>query len=155
MIRKVCSNKAAAVFSIYFIVALSIIAITIIFQKAIMSILILLLILPLILFLVIYGNRLACIVTYDADKNMLYRRGFFGGYRYQLKVEDIEEVVATSIYREGTFYILIDSYNNSYNGLSKKSFIKLPRNKKNFELIKQFWHKPVITDCPRRYEKIQ
>ena len=85
MITKVCSNKLAAVVSIVGIVMFTIALIgslKIFYGVAF---------LPFILLCVLVGNRLAYIVTYDAEKNILYRKGLFFGYKYQLNVEDIEE----------------------------------------------------------------
>ena len=143
MITKVCSNKLAAVVSIVGIVMFTIALIgslKIFYGVAF---------LPFILLCVLVGNRLAYIVTYDAEKNILYRKGLFFGYKYQLNVEDIEDVVTRSDPKEGMSYILVDPYNNRYHGCYKNSFIRLEQNDKNLKFIRQFWNKPIVKHLPQ------
>jgi hypothetical protein len=102
----------------------------------------------LILLYLFIGNRSAYTVTYNHKEKMLYRKGFFFGYEYQLKVEDIEEVVIGNFYRQGTYYILVDPYNNRYDACYKKSFIRLAANDKNREFIELFWHRPITKELP-------
>ena len=94
MIRKVCSNKLNAVVSIVGILICAIYELfngLMSYESMLLKIIMSAAILPFLLLGVFVGNRLAYIVTYDANKNMLYRKGLFFGYKYQLKVEDIKE----------------------------------------------------------------
>ena len=95
------------------------------------------------------GNRMGNTVTYNRKEKTLYRKGLFFGYKYQLKVEDIEDVVIGTFYRDGTYYILVDPYNNRYDGCYKKSFIRLEANDKNREFIELFWHRPITKNLPQ------
>lgn len=88
-------------------------------------------------------NRAGCKVIYDPDKNMLYRKGLWWGYNYQLKVEEIKEIVIVFLPREDIYYVLLDSVNTKYEGWSKKSYIKLRETKENQIFIRQFWDKPI------------
>ena len=158
MIRKVYSSKFEAVFTIVAIIGS---AIGVIISLAtsingliknediIMDFVLTIgfaLCLPVFIFM---GNRSAYTVTYNHKEKMLYRKGLFFGYKYQLKVEDIEEVVIGTFYREGTYYILVDPYNNRYDACHKKSFIRLQANDQNREFIELFWHRPVTKELPK------
>ncbi len=89
------------------------------------------------------ANRFGCKITYDPDKKILYRKGLICGYKTQVKVEDIKEIIIAPFPKETTFYVLIDSVNTKYDGGSKKSFIRIEKTEKNYEFIKQFWDKPI------------
>ena len=60
-----------------------------------------------------------------------------------MKIEDIKEIIITSFPKETEYYVLIDSTNTKYVGGYKKSFIRIEKNKKNQDFIKQFWNKPI------------
>ena len=158
MIRKVYSSKFEAVFTIVAIIGS---AIGVIISLAtsingliknediIMDFVLTIgfaLCLPVFIFM---GNRSAYTVTYNHKEKMLYRKGLFFGYKYQLKVEDIEEVVIGTFYREGTYYILVDPYNNRYDACHKKSFIRLQANDQNREFIELFWYRPITKELPK------
>ena len=91
-------------------------------------------------------NRLGCKVTYDQDKKIICRKGFFCGYNYQIKVEDIREIIIVMFPKETTYFVLVDSFNTKYDGESKKSFIRIEKTEENLDFIKQFWDKP-IKEC--------
>ena len=88
-------------------------------------------------------NRAGCKIVYDPDKNMLYREGLWWGYKYQLKVEDIEEIVVVFLHKDDYYYLLLDPYNTKVESYFKKSYIRLKETKENLEFIKQFWDKPI------------
>ena len=88
-------------------------------------------------------NRFGCKIIYNEEKQIIIRKGFICGYIYCLKIEDIKEIIIASFPKETTYYIFIDSYNTKYDGGSKKSFIRIEKNEKNLEFIKQFWNKPI------------
>ena len=96
----------------------------------------------LVMFLFIL-NRLGYKVIYDNDKKVIYRKGFICGYLYELKVEDIKEVITVTFPMEADFYVLVDSVNTKYDGGSKNSFIRIEKKKENYDFIKQFWDKPI------------
>ena len=158
MIRKVYSSKFEAVLSIFAVVLFTIPEIICIRSLLdalaknediliyLIGAIIFALLIPLYILL---GNRTAYTVTYNHKEKMLYRKGFFFGYKYQLKVEDIEEVVIGTFYREGTYYILVDPYNNRYDACYKKSFIRLKATDKNREFIELFWHRPITKEMPK------
>ena len=73
-------------------------------------------------------NRGGCTVIYDSEKSILKRKGFFFGYEYELKIEDIKEIVIVFVALERTTnYIFVDAYNTRYESGYKKSFIRLKR----------------------------
>ena len=88
-------------------------------------------------------NRFECKIIYNEEKRIVIRKGFICGYNYQLKIEDIKEIIITSFPKETEYYVLIDSTNTKYVGGYKKSFIRIEKNKKNQDFIKQFWNKPI------------
>lgn len=88
-------------------------------------------------------NRLGCKIYYDNDNHAICRQGFICGYKYQLKIDDIKEVILAPIPRETTFYIFLDDVNLRYGSGDKKSYIKIEKNSKNENFIKQFWDKPI------------
>ncbi len=97
-----------------------------------------------VLFLFIL-NRFGCKILYDEDEKQIIRKGFICGYKYQLKIEDIKEIIVATFPKKTTYYVLIDSYNTKYDGGYKKSFIRIEKNKKNQKFIRQFWNKPIKT----------
>ena len=88
-------------------------------------------------------NRFGCKIIYNEEEQIIIRKGFICGYKYQLKIEDIKEIIIASFPKETTYYIFIDSYNTKYDGGSKKSFIRIEKNENNLKFIKQFWDKPI------------
>ena len=88
-------------------------------------------------------NRFGCKIIYNEEEKMIIRKGFICGYKYQLKIEDIKEIIIASFPKETTYYVLIDYTNTKYDGGSKKSFIRIEKNEKNQSFIKQFWDKPI------------
>ena len=158
MIKKAYSSKSAAVFTMVFLVVFAVIEV--VFIGALINELIengtvhdnLIAVIGFasyLALLIFLGNRSAYTVTYNRKEKTLYRKGLFFGYKYQLKVEDIEDVVIGTFYRDGTYYILVDPYNNRYDGCYKKSFIRLEANDKNREFIELFWHRPITKNLPQ------
>ena len=88
-------------------------------------------------------NRFGCKVSYDYQRKLIVRKGFICGYKYQIKIEDIKNIIVVTFPQEATYYVFIDSINKKYDGGSKNSFIRIEKTKKNYEFIKQFWNKPI------------
>lgn len=100
--------------------------------------------LPMLLLAIFIANRLAYVVAYDEEKNIIYRKGLICGYKYQLKIEDIQDIITVTFPKETTFYILVDPYNTRYDGGFKQSFIRLEKTDTSRNFIMQFWNKPII-----------
>ena len=49
-------------------------------------------------------NRLGCRVIYNAKERTIQRKGFICGYEYQLKIEDIKEIVVVSFHQDSTYF---------------------------------------------------
>ena len=88
-------------------------------------------------------NRFGCKIIYNEEEQIIIRKGFICGYKYQLKIDDIKEVIIATFPKETTYYVLVDLYNTKYDGGSKKSFIRIEKNENNLKFIKQFWDKPI------------
>lgn len=88
-------------------------------------------------------NRFGYKIIYNADEKTIMRKGFICGYKYILKIEDIQDIVIATFQNETTYYVIIDPYNTKYDGGSKKSFIRIEKNENNLKFIKQFWDKPI------------
>lgn len=88
-------------------------------------------------------NRCGCKVIYDEKRKKIIRKGFIFGYKYELKIEDIQEITIISLPRDAVYYVFIDTINTKYDGGYKKSFIRIEKNEKNLKFIKQFWDKPI------------
>ena len=88
-------------------------------------------------------NRFGCKIIYNEEEQIIIRKGFIFGYKYQLKIDDIKEVIIATFPKETTYYVIVDLYNTKYDGGSKKSFIRIEKNENNLKFIKQFWHKPI------------
>ena len=88
-------------------------------------------------------NRFGCKIIYNEEEQIIIRKGFICGYKYQLKIDDIKEIIIATFPKETTYYVIVDLYNTKYDGGSKKSFIRIERNENNLKFIKQFWDKPI------------
>ena len=88
-------------------------------------------------------NRFGCKIIYNEEEQIIIRKGFICGYKYQLKIDDIKEVIIATFPKETTYYVIVDLYNTKYDGGSKKSFIRIEKNENNLKFIKQFWDKPI------------
>ena len=88
-------------------------------------------------------NRGGCTITYDASNNTLYRKGYIYGFKSQLAVAEITEIIVVQLPKEPKSYVLVDTTHTMYWGLDKKSFFKIEKTKKNQEFIEQFWNKPI------------
>ena len=152
--KKVYSNRVIIYFSIFGIVFFSIAAIICVFllinsilnNQTNMIIVSSVLLVGFICFVYLYGlmlNRFGYKIIYNAEERTIMREGFFCGYKYILKIEDIQDIVIAFFPRETTYYVIIDSYNTKKDGGSKKSFIRIEQNEKNLKFIKQFWDKPI------------
>lgn len=88
---------------------------------------------------IFYLNRLGCIIEYDKEKEVLYRRGYLFGYKSILKVAEIIKIEKATLEREGEYYIIIDKIHMKYESGSKKSFYRVPYGQEGKEFIKQFF----------------
>ena len=88
-------------------------------------------------------NRFGCKIIYNEEEQIIIRKGFICGYKYQLKIDDIKEVIIATFPKETTYYVIVDLYNTKYDGGSKKSFIRIEKNENNLKFIKKFWDKPI------------
>lgn len=88
-------------------------------------------------------NRFGCKIIYNEEEQIIIRKGFICGYKYQLKIEDIKDVIIATFPKETTYYVIVDLYNTKYDGGSKKSFIRIEKTENNLKFIKQFWDKPI------------
>ena len=88
-------------------------------------------------------------ITYDKEKQLLKRKGFFCGYKYSLKVSEIKNVVFAYIPFFGKLIIFIDDkfpeieLKYRFDFVSKRGFVSIPNNEKNMELVRTFWDKPI------------
>lgn len=99
--------------------------------------------LPFIILLIFVANRFAYLVIYDSSNNTLSRRGLLFRYKFQIKINDIQDIIIATFSKEITYYVFIDSYNTKCDGGFKKSFIRIEKNKENLMFIAQFWDKPI------------
>ena len=81
-------------------------------------------------------NRISCIVWSDGRK--IGRKGLLFGFKYEIAIQDIQDIVITSIPRQGKYIVILDKNCKSFEGLSKKSFIRLAYSEKNIQFIEQF-----------------
>ena len=88
-------------------------------------------------------NRFGCKIIYNEEEQIIIRKGFICGYKYQLKIDDIKEIIIATFPKETTYYVIVDFYNTKYDCGSKKSFIRIEKNESNLKFIKQFWDKPI------------
>ena len=88
-------------------------------------------------------NRGGCTITYNDANNTLYRKGYIYGYKSQVAVSEIKEIIIVQLPKEPATYVLLDASHTVYSGFDKKSFFKIEKNKKNREFIEQFWDKPI------------
>ena len=152
MKNKVYSSKFAASFSLISIIVFTITEIANLYflisnlisgEDVLFEIIMFVGFLPFLLLYLFMGNRFGYIVTYDAEKNTIYRKGLIFGYKYQIKVDDIQDIVIATFPKETTYYILIDPYNKKYEGGYKESFIRIEKNDENLKFIMSFWNKPI------------
>ena len=90
-------------------------------------------------------NRVGCKLSYEFDTNMLYREGLWWGYKYHLKVEDIEEIIVVFLPNDNFYYLLLDPFQTMLESHCQKSYIRLKETPENLKFIKQFWNKPINT----------
>ncbi len=152
MKNKVYSSKFAAIFYLIFICLFIVIEIInvyllirdIIYKNDILiEIIIIVGFLPFIIMLGFLANRFGYLVIYDSVNNTLSRRGLISGYKYQIKIEDIQDIIIVTFSKETTYYVFIDSHNTKYEGGSRKSFIRIEKKEENSKFIAQFWDKPI------------
>ena len=147
--RKVYSDKSSIVICIFGLILFTTIAVCASFVPAFVNEPIILIsyisFFTLLDILCLFGlNRWGYKIFYDKEKNIIYRRGFLFGYKYQINLNDLIGVMEVSFPRENTFYILVDSKNTKYDAGYKKSFIRIKKTENNLEFIRLFWDKQII-----------
>ena len=80
---------------------------------------------------VIALNRLSCIIWYD-DKS-IGRKGLLFGFRHQIDMSEIQDVIIVTVPKQGRYVVIIDDYCNNVEGLSKRSYIRFEYTKKSKE----------------------
>lgn len=95
--------------------------------NVLIEIILLIAFLPWIVFFGFYANRFGYVVIYDSSKNMSYRRGLICGYKSQVKIDDIHEIIVATFPKEGTYYVFKDSIHTKYEGGFKKSFFRIEK----------------------------
>lgn len=152
MKNKVYSSKFASFFSLIVICILMVIEIVNICllindiinkNNILFEIIMIIGFLPFVILILFYANRFGYIVVYDSKNNILRRKGLICGYKSQVKIDDIKDIIIATFPKETTYYIFIDSNNIKYDGGSKNSFIRIEKNDKNLNFIRQFWNKPI------------
>ena len=84
-------------------------------------------------------NRVGAIIYYDSENGVLIRKGCIYGFESTVKVDDIKRVEKVYLYREGTFYVLIDEGHSKYDGLYVDSYFCIECSKESKEFIEKFW----------------
>ena len=84
-------------------------------------------------------NRVGAIIYYDSENGVLIRKGYIYGFESTVKVDDIKRVEKVYLYREGTFYVLIDEGHSKYDGLYVDSYFCIECSKESKEFIEKFW----------------
>ena len=84
-------------------------------------------------------NRVGAIIYYDSENRVLIRKGCIYGFESTVKVDDIKRVEKVYLYREGTFYVLIDEGHSKYDGLYVDSYFCIECSKESKEFIEKFW----------------
>lgn len=80
-------------------------------------------------------NRLSCIIWYDGTH--IGRKGLLFGFKYQIHLQEIKDIVIVSVPKQGQYIVIIDNSGNNVEGLSKKSYLRFEYTEKNKEFIKR------------------
>lgn len=152
MKNKVYSSKFAAIFyliSMSLFIAIELINVYLLINNIIykndmlIEIIMTIGFLPFIILSGLVANRFGYLVIYDSVNNTLSRRGLICGYKLTIKIDDIQDIIIATFSRETIYYVFIESQSTKYDGGSKKSFIRIEKNKENLKFIEQFWDKPI------------
>lgn len=152
MKNKVYSSKFAAIFSLIFMslfIVIELINVYLLISDIInkndilFEIIMTIGFLPFIILLGFVANRFGYLIIYDSVNNTLSRRGLICGYKFEIRVDDIQDIIIATFPKETTYYVIVDPHNTKYDGGSKKSFIRIEKNEKNLKFIAQFWDKPI------------
>ena len=99
---------------------------------------------------ILYLNVTSCHVWYDREKKELYRKGFIGGYKYKLKIDDIKDVFIFETFRPVTQYIVISANDNRntqegyrFNKKNVKTVIMVLNTTNNQRILEEFWDRPL------------
>ncbi len=92
----------------------------------------------LLVFIIIFINRLCNIVSFD--DTMVKRRGIFFGFKKEIPISSIQEIKIVSLYRDGTFYVLLDGKSSTEDRIRKNSAVFVPYSEKGESFIKLFYN---------------
>ena len=87
-------------------------------------------------------NRLSCIVWYDGTS--IGRRGLLFGFKHQLAVREIEDVVIVTVPKQARYVVVIDNYCSDMEGLSKRSYIRFEHTEKTKEFYELLRREKII-----------
>ena len=85
-----------------------------------------------LIFSLIALNRLSCTVWYDDVS--IGRRGLLFGFKHQIYIHEIKEVIIVSVSKQGRYVVVIDDFGKSFEGISKKSYIRFEYTEKNKDI---------------------
>lgn len=88
---------------------------------------------------VLMFNRMCPILIFDKNKKTISRRGFFFGFKYSIRVDEILFVSKAVLQIDGTYYVLVDGKHNGFYSYSKMAPIRIPFSEKGMRFIKLFY----------------
>ena len=91
--------------------------------------------LPIIFLLLFMLNCWGCTVWYDGEN--IGRKGLIAGYKYQISVDDIKSIEIHFVPKDGEYIIFKDNICSSIEGFSNKSYIRLQKDDKRLDFVKQ------------------
>lgn len=83
-------------------------------------------------------NRFCCVIYFDKER--VYRRGFFVGFRTFIEINSILYIKKVRFYRDGFYYCLVDNKHYHTSRGRKNSSIFIPYSEKGYNFIKQFYN---------------
>jgi hypothetical protein len=90
-------------------------------------------------FALLVFNRLVTIVTYDPEKEIITRRGLFGGFHKELCIADILRTEVRMIPKEQEYILLIDKEMPYFDSLSPDMPIRIPNTTKGRSFVALFY----------------
>lgn len=86
------------------------------------------------------ANRIVTVVTYDAEKKLVTRRGLFGGFRRELLTANLLRTEVRMIPKEQEYILLLcEGENECFDSLSPAMPIRVPNNAKGRAFVAQFY----------------
>lgn len=96
-----------------------------------------------LIYLIIFVNRLSCLITVDFKNKVIYRKGFLFGYKAKTEFKDIKEIRVERTYYARKFtphevYVILDKSHKVFiNPFKKNSPIYLTKSEKTFEIVQK------------------